>query len=231
MPLPTVILPGYLAPARDYVALEKFLISQGYSTVTVPLTRRDWWITVGGRPVTPILEQLDQTIRQVLTQTGAEQVNLVGHSAGGWIARIYLGDVPYCDRVWAGRSKVKTLISLGTPHSSQERWTRTNLDFVNQSYPKAFHPDVQYVCVAGKASYGVPSWRLRQWFTYQSYQLTSGRGDCWGDGITPVDSAHLDGATNLTLDQVQHSPRSRQAGQYQWYGSENAVLQWMPYLQ
>ena len=230
MPLPTVILPGYLAPARDYLALENFLISQGYPAVTVPLTRRDWWITVGGRPVTPILELLDLAIQQVLAQTGAERVNLVGHSAGGWIARIYLGDVPYYERVWAGRAKVSTLITLGTPHSSQERWTRTNLDFVNQSYPEAFHSDVQYICVAGKASYGAPSWRLGQWFTYQSYQLTSGRGDCWGDGITPVDAAHLDGAINLTLDQVQHSPRSRQTEKHQWYGSQSAALQWIPYL-
>jgi pimeloyl-ACP methyl ester carboxylesterase len=231
MPLPTVILPGYLAPARDYFALEQILTKQGFPTVTVPLTRRDWWITIGGRPVTPILEILDQTIRNVLRETQADQVNLIGHSAGGWIARIYLGEELYCDRIWSGRSLVKTLITLGTPHTSQERWTRSNLDFVNSAYPGAFCSEIEYMCVAGKALYGQPSWRLGQWFTYQSYQLTCGQGNCWGDGVTPIESAHLAGAKNLILENVQHSPRPLQAGtQHQWYGSLEVVCQWIDHL-
>lgn len=231
MPLPTVILPGYLAPAQDYLALQQALIEQGFPAIIVPLTRKDWWVTLGGRPVTPILDFLDQTLRQALQDHQAEQVNLIGHSAGGWIARIYLGDMPYYGRTWSGRSRVKTLITLGTPHTSQERWTRTNLEFVNRTYPGACCSDVEYVCVAGKATYGKPSWRLGDWFTYQSYQLTCGRGDCWGDGITPVAAAHLEGATNLTLDNVQHSPRtSTSATSHQWYGSPMAISQWIPYL-
>jgi pimeloyl-ACP methyl ester carboxylesterase len=231
MPLPTVILPGYLAPARDYFDLETHLAEQGFPTVTVPLTRRDWLITLGGRPVTPILEILDKTIRSVLNETQSEQVNLVGHSAGGWISRIYLGKESYCDRTWSGHPLVKTLITLGTPHTSQERWTRRNLDFVNGSYPGAFCPEVEYVCVAGKALYGKPSWRLQEWFTYQSYQLTCGQGNCWGDGVTPVESAHLVGAKNLILENVQHSPRTIQANaQHQWYGSPNVVSQWSRHL-
>jgi pimeloyl-ACP methyl ester carboxylesterase len=231
MPLPTVILPGYLAPARDYFTLEKYLIQQGFPTVTVPLTRRDWWVTIGGRPVTPILEILDKTIRRVLHETQSDQVNLIGHSAGGWIARIYLGEKSYCDRIWSGRPLVKTLVSLGTPHTSKERWTRRNLEFVNHSYPGTFCPEIEYVCVAGRALYGKPSWRLGQWFTYQSYQLTCGRGDCWGDGVTPIESAHLVGAKNLILDNVQHSPRPLQAStQHLWYGSPEVVSQWIEHL-
>jgi pimeloyl-ACP methyl ester carboxylesterase len=230
MPLPTVILPGYLAPAQDYLALEQSLIEKGFPTVTVPLTRQDWWITVGGRPVTPILERLDQTIRRVLSETQANQVNLIGHSAGGWISRIYLGEKSYCDRTWAGRPFVRTLVTLGTPHTSQERWTRSNLDFVNRSYPGAFCAEIDYVCVAGKALYGQPSWRLGQWFTYQSYQLTCGQGRCWGDGITPIASAHLDGAKNLILESAQHSPRPQTNKKHQWYGSPEILAQWIESL-
>ncbi|HEY9819538.1 MAG TPA: lipase, partial [Candidatus Sericytochromatia bacterium] len=39
-------------------------------------------------------------------------------------------------------------------------------------------------------------------------------------------SAHLEGAINLTLEGVLHSPR--RAGI--WYGSPTAVESWMPYL-
>ncbi len=234
MPLPTVILPGYLAAAHDYLGLEQSLNQAGFPTVTVPLTRQSWWVTLGGRPVTPILDILDQTIRQTLAQHQATQINLIGHSAGGWISRIYLGKEMYCDRTWNGQPLVNTLITLGTPHTSQERWTRRNIDFVNTTYPGAFHPAVKYVCIAGKAIYGKPSLRLEEWFTYQSYQITGGIGQCWGDGITPIEAAHLKGATNLVLDNIQHSPQSsasiKQGKAHCWYGSPEIVSEWFQYL-
>ncbi len=232
MALPTVILPGYLAGAEPYLALEQALTDLGYPAVTVPLTRWNWVPTVGGRSITPILRQLDQTVQQVRQRYGTEQINLIGHSAGGWIARIYLGEKPYAihpgdDEVsglWHARAQINTLITLGTPHISQERWTKRNLNFVNDTYPGAFYPDVRYVCVAGKAVYGQRSWGT--WFTYSSYELTCGKGDCWGDGITPISAAHLAGAENITLDGVVHSPRPGAT----WYGSPEAVQEWVSYL-
>ncbi|KAI9132166.1 triacylglycerol lipase [Acaryochloris sp. CCMEE 5410] len=232
--LPTVILPGYLAPAKDYLDLQQQLNALGIETTIVPLQRKDWFVTLGGRPITPILEQLDHTVQQVLERTQAPQVNIVGHSAGGWISRIYMGAEPYCDQIWQAQPKIHTLVSLGTPHTSKEAWTQRNLNFVNDNYPGAFHPEVKYVCVAGKALYGQRSWRLGQWFTYSSYKVTCGEGECWGDGVTPVKSAHLSGALNLTIDQVWHSPHPTQAvpknTDYLWYGSPAVIKQWSTYL-
>lgn len=228
--LPTVILPGYLESAIAYHPLEKSLQQMGFPVLTVPLRRRDWFPTLGGRPITPILIQLDLTVKKVLQQYNASNVNLIGHSAGGWICRIYLGEKPYLGRgvlipagPWQAHSYVSTLITLGTPHISQERWTRWNLDFVNQNYPGAFYPDVRYVCVAGKTIFGE---RQRgKWLAYSSYQLTCGQGNCWGDGITPIAAAHLEGAENLVVEGVKHSPR---AGI--WYGSPQILPTWVPYL-
>ncbi len=232
--LPTVILPGYLAPAKDYLDLQHQLNAIGTEATVVPLQRKDWFVTLGGRPITPILQQLDHTVQQVLERTQAPQVNIVGHSAGGWISRIYMGSEPYYGQVWQAQPKVHTLISLGTPHTSQEAWTQRNLNFVNDNYPGAFHSDVKYVCVAGKALYGQRSWRLGQWFTYSSYKVTCGEGECWGDGVTPIMSAHLSGAVNLTFDQVWHSPHPTQAvpqnTDYQWYGSPEVIQHWSTYL-
>lgn len=76
--------------------------------------------------MTPILRQLDRTVKQILQQNNASQVNLIGHSAGGWISRIYLGEVPYLGRgeitssLFSAHPQVATLITLGTPHVSQE---------------------------------------------------------------------------------------------------------------
>jgi triacylglycerol esterase/lipase EstA (alpha/beta hydrolase family) len=232
MPLPTVILPGYFAAASDYQELEKFLVDRGFPTVTVPLSKGDWLPTLGGRSMVPILRQLDRTVKQMLHEYGVSQINLIGHSAGGWISRIYLGEKPYTIHgdvledvdLWNAHPCVHTLITLGTPHVSQERWTRKNLDFVKIHYPGAFHPQVRYVCVAGKSVFGKRS--FGSWLAYKSYELTIGKGDTWGDGITPVEAAHLDGAENLVLEGVWHSPRSPG----KWYGSSDVLSAWIGYL-
>ncbi|HEY9597475.1 MAG TPA: lipase, partial [Cyanophyceae cyanobacterium] len=92
MPLPTVILPGFFAGAIEYRFLEASLQTLGFPTVTVPLRQQDWVPTVGGRSMVPILRKLDQTVKQVLQDYRTSKINLIGHSAGGWIARIYLGE-------------------------------------------------------------------------------------------------------------------------------------------
>lgn len=229
MPLPTVILPGFFESAQAYYKLEKSLQDLGFPTVTVPLGRRDWIATLGGRPVSPILKQLDCTVKHILQQKGVSQINLIGHSAGGWISRIYLGDVPYGKgnlnlSAWKAHPTVATLVTLGTPHYSLERWTRSNLDFVNNNYPGAFHPHVDYICVAGKTIFGER--KFGNWLAYSSYKLTCGNGNTWGDGITPIEAAHLEGARNLVIENVMHSPRSPKA----WYGSPQSLSSWSQYL-
>lgn len=232
MPLPTVILPGYLAGAIDYREMQQTLIALGIPAVIVPLVKRDWLPTLGGRSVLPILEILDRTVQKVRQTYGTEKINLVGHSAGGWISRIYLGEqaydvhgiLPERTYSWHAHQFVSTLVTLGTPQTSYERWTLKNLNFVNLTYPGAFYPHVKYVCIAGKSIFGAR--RVGSWLAYSSYQLTGGRGDTWGDGITPIAAAHLEGAENLTYDNVSHSPRSPG----KWYGSAEVVQQWATYL-
>ncbi|MEH1841847.1 MAG: lipase [Nostoc sp.] len=230
MPLPTVIVPGYLESAGAYRQLEQSLQQLDFPTITVPLRRHDWLPTIGGRPVTPILQQLDLTIKHTLEQHNATQINLIGHSAGGWISRIYMGEKPYLGRgnvkpsLWKGHPLVATFTTLGTPHISQERWTRTNLDFVTNNYPGAFYKNVRYICVAGKTIFGQK--RRGSWLAYSSYQLTCGKGNTWGDGITPIEAAHLQGAENLVIEGVRHSPRSPGI----WYGSAEPLKAWVQYL-
>jgi len=223
MPLPNVILPGYLAGARDYDDLAQTLTKMGFPTVIVPLRWWEWVPTVGGRSIAPILKQLDQAVKQICQQFDTPKINLIGHSAGGWVARIYLGEVAYYDKVWHGQTSIAKLVTLGTPQRSLEPWTRRNLDFVNDNYPGAFHPDVEYVCVAGKSVYGEK--KLGQWLAYSSYELTCGTGNTWGDGITPIEAAHLDGAKNLVIEKANHSPKSTL-----WYGSPEILPTWATYL-
>jgi len=232
MPLPTIILPGYLEGASAYILLEKSLQEFGFPTVTVPLRKRDWLPTVGGRSMVPILRILDRTVKQTLKQHNASQINLIGHSAGGWISRIYIGEKPYTihgdvtesENLWDAHPYVATLITLGTPHISLERWTKRNLDFVKYNYPGAFYPQIRYVCVAGKSIFGAR--KKGSWLAYNSYQITCGNGEIWGDGITPIEAAHLEGAENITIEGVRHSPKSPGI----WYGSPEVLPLWIKYL-
>lgn len=185
---PVVIIPGYGAPASAYKrfrdSLAATLPSSTYVSV-VPVTRREWAMTVGGRPMTPVLRLVDLAVRTALSETGASHVTLVGHSAGGWIGRVYLGDQPYPAShptavAWNGRRFVHQLVCLGTPHSSGEPVTRRNMSFVNFNYPGAFYNDVEYLNFAGDAvivpPFAAPFWRWRiwhpLWMSRLSYKLT-----------------------------------------------------------
>jgi triacylglycerol esterase/lipase EstA (alpha/beta hydrolase family) len=230
--LPTVILPGYLESADAYLPLQQALTQIGTPTIVVPLRKRDWLPTLGGRSMIPILRQLDRTVNAALADRHAQQINLIGHSAGGWISRIYLGEIPYTIHgdvtksagLWNAKAKIANLITLGTPHISDERWTRKNLNFVNDNYPGAMYSDVRYICVAGKSIYGAKC--IGQWLAYSSYEMTCGNGNVWGDGITPIVAAHLVGTTNIIIEGVKHSPRTSEI----WYGSSEARSQWVDYL-
>jgi len=224
MSTPNIILAGYLAGASDYMPIAKQLQDKNLHATVVPLKWWDWTTTLGGRSIAPILEKLDQTINLELEKTGASKVNIIAHSAGGWLARIYLGDSPYYEKIWSARSKVAKLICLGTPQRSLEPWAVRNLGFVNDNYPHAFYDDIEYICIVGKSVQGKKS-TPQKWLAYSSYELTCGQGDAWGDGIIPIASAYLDGATNIAIDGVYHSPRSGK-----WYGSPEAIDIWAKYL-
>ncbi len=226
--LPTVIMPGFLMEANSYENLAVSLQEFNFPTAIVPLNRLDWLPTLGGGSMTPILNKLAHTVDQTLERYGVDRVNLVGHSAGGWLSRIYLGDQPYRvgktavnpPQCWHGRSRVASLVTLGTPHLSQCKVARQNMDFVNQTYPHAFYSEVRYACVAGKSIFGAHRWG--KWMAYKSYQMNCGQGNSWGDGITPLQAAHLDGAENITLGGLHHFPTAHGL----WYGSHEVLSEW-----
>ncbi|MEM7725552.1 MAG: lipase [Cyanobacteria bacterium P01_A01_bin.45] len=226
MPLPTIIIPGYLENASSYYQLEQSLQGNDFPTVTVPVNLGNWIGTLGKKGVVPILNLLSETVEKTINIHKTSQVNIIGHSAGGWIARIYLGNVPYLNNYSSNKAhlQVASLVTLGTPHISKERWTRKSIDFVNLHYPGAFHSHINYVCVAGKTIFGERRWG--KWFAFSSYQQTCGNGNTWGDGITPVEAAHLKGAENLIIDGATHSPKSPN----DWYGSLQYLQLWTKYL-
>jgi hypothetical protein len=109
---------------------------------------------------------------------------VIGHSAGGILARLAMSRVPF------------------------------------QGYGMVASTRVPGVA-AGRI--GV---RLRDRFAGELYSGILGEAGrtARGDGIVPVGSAHLDGAVQITLDDVVHG----QFGGAPWCGSEAAIDRWWP---
>ena len=175
-----VIVPGYLADASAYGeaarALERALDARSVGRAgrarvdVVPLTTRDWWPTLAGGDFSRVARKIDAAVRKSWEEADGNRVVLVGHSAGGWLGRLYLGDERYAGETFGGRRYARALVTLGTPHASAEAYPfgrvperrdgeredalsadarGSSLAFVNEMYPGAFFDDVRYVSVVG----------------------------------------------------------------------------------
>jgi pimeloyl-ACP methyl ester carboxylesterase len=216
--------PAYLRMARDLEDLS------GLQAVGVPLMPWHWQSATRKGDATNILQKLAETTLWARRRFNTDRVILVGHSAGGLIARLYLSDRPVWGHRYPGLDHVTMLVTLGSPHcpasmpgGNQE--TSTNwflVDTPNRVVPGATYADrVRYCAVAGRWIQGHSSGTRREQRAFQMYRAFNGQdGDVWGDGVVPVECALLSGAEMLVLDGVTHSARSGRA----WYGGSRAII-------
>jgi len=101
-PLPVLLLHGVLCNAGVWLGLSRHLAAQGLGPV---------YTLSYGPPLASIevfADQLAAKVDAILRATDAAGVAIVGHSMGGLVARAYLRR--------HGASKVRLLVTLGTPH-------------------------------------------------------------------------------------------------------------------
>ncbi|MEU6278981.1 alpha/beta fold hydrolase [Streptomyces sp. NPDC047028] len=101
---PVVLLHGFIDNRSVFVLLRRSLAQQGRQRVESlnysPLTC----------DVRTAAELLGRHIEEICERTGSGRVDIVGHSLGGLIARYYV-------QCLGGDLRVRTLVTLGTPHS------------------------------------------------------------------------------------------------------------------
>ncbi|MER7520081.1 alpha/beta fold hydrolase [Streptomyces sp. NPDC126499] len=101
---PVVLLHGFVDNRSVFVLLRRALARHG----------RDRVESLNYSPLTCDLrsaaELLGRRIEELLARTGHAEVDLVGHSLGGLIARYYV-------QCLGGDARVRTLVMLGTPHA------------------------------------------------------------------------------------------------------------------
>jgi len=199
----------------------------------------DWFRIICGGDFSTYLDRAYSVVEELYRDTNNTPVRIVGHSAGGWVARLLLGDVPYQGRVYNAKTMTSTLVTLGTPHQSLEQYPfgridesidvshihasddvlekiqTSSLQYCNHVYPRgdAFEPDTKIVCVVGRVS------QAPTYMTYQSYKSACGDDiDMMsGDSVTPVQSACLPHASKtIVLENVSHTE----------YGDSGVIQQW-----
>ncbi|MET8681607.1 alpha/beta fold hydrolase [Streptomyces sp. NPDC004647] len=102
--LPVLLLHGFIDNRSVFVLLRRSLRQHGWSEVEAlnysPLCC----------DIRAAAALLGPHIEEVCARTGHDQVDIVGHSLGGLIARYYVQRL-------GGDARVRTLVALGTPHS------------------------------------------------------------------------------------------------------------------
>jgi pimeloyl-ACP methyl ester carboxylesterase len=244
-----VVLPGLGNQTEDYDAFASELEGRGFSVTVARVARPDWLRNAAGladlnywkgtlqpRPTVDwYLERIDDAIARAKETSGAARVSLVAHSAGGWMARVYLEDF--------GTESVHQLVSLGSPLNSVPKdvpgvvdQTRGILTYVESRCASAADlaaRGVAVTCLAGKWLEGAESLdgfgNAANFFVGQGYKQVCGSSGAWGDGITPVATAHLPGAENVTLEGVFHTPLGSSESR-PWYGTPAVLDEWVEKL-
>ena len=175
------------------------------------------------------MDKLDAKIAEATATSGGGPITLLAHSAGGWLGRVYLREIQSPDICGVDR-----FVCLGSPHRPPPPGvvdqTRGILTWLEGRSPGAFHsPDVSYVTICGRAIKGIPlrasEGSAEERITGLGYRQVCGEAEVWGDGIVPVETAHLPGAHQVDLDGVYHSPIGR--GERPWYGTPGTLEIWV----
>jgi len=219
-----VVVGGYQSFPRRYRRLAGILGELSGSPVeVVRLTPLDW--ALGRlRGYGQLVFEVATVVDRALLESEHDKAVLVGHSAGGILARVYVGgDPPYGGRRYSGHRRVSDLITLGTPHMVAGETRRlAPIAEVNRLFPGTLHADsgLRYLCVAGAAADGATDEAARK-----RYERIVEDGRQKGDGVVPVGAALLPGARHLVLNDVYHGPRHGP----RWYGSDRATVErWWP---
>jgi triacylglycerol esterase/lipase EstA (alpha/beta hydrolase family) len=172
--LPVLLLHGVLCNAGVWTPFAHFLASHDIRPV---------YALSYGPPLASIEDFADQVaakIDDILAATGAAQVVVVGHSMGGLVARAYL-------RKYGG-TKVRRLITLGSPHAgSVHAWFFRGTSMAQMRPRNAWLSALAQAPAQAKGPRIVSLWS-------------------WHDSmVAPQTSGRLEGAKNVELTGIGHN--------------------------
>ena len=242
---PVVVLPGFGNDRIDYIApngcppevgLVATMERRGCRGVTVVPIARSQWLNVAkglqdpaflagegapeGAAYAWYIESAKQTVESVAL--AGQRAVLVGHSAGGWLARALCA---VAGDAWA-KEHVRGIVTLGAPHASPPPGvadqTRGTIANINKRAPGAWltSEGIFYVTVGSKKVVGSKQGDASAAKAFTSYNLVLGEGEgVAGDGFVPFECAMLNGATQVILDCFHSGGSADPWPKDDWYGS------------
>jgi triacylglycerol lipase len=177
-PGPVLLVPGYGGSTASLQTLADRLTAAGRDATVVQLPGN------GTGDLDAAADALGTAVDEALDRTGAESVDVVGYSAGGVVARLWVAD--------GGADVARRIVTLGAPHHGT-----TLADLAGDVVPEQ--------CPIGCRQLGTDSDVLARLNaedetpdgpTWVSIWTTQDRT------VTPPDSARLDGALNLPVQSV-----------------------------
>ena len=176
-PGPVLLVPGYGGSTASLQVLATKLRQAGREAVVVAMPGD------GKGDLTDQARVLAQAANDAVTRSGAASVDVVGYSAGGLVARLWVADL-------GGASVARRVVTLGSPHHG------TSIAALGAGLLPA-------LCPAACQQMAPTSDLLR---TLNAKRPTGPTFvSIWStvdQVVTPPDSARLDGALNLTVQSV-----------------------------
>ena len=187
----------------------------------VNVTKFEWLQTNSVKGWTNILNKVDKLASIAISKYKSNKVDLIGHSSGGIILRLFLSNENFNGKVYNGQSITSNLITLGSPNKAKRE---TNLRrLVNNSFPGNFYKAVNYISVGGEVEINSSQTSLfTKVFAESSYRSISGDKNCKGDGLVPLSSSLLERSQKIIIPNTVHGGFFGK----EWYGSTSRVKEW-----
>jgi triacylglycerol lipase len=175
---PVLLVPGYGGATGALQELADRLTADGRDATVVPLPGD------GTGDLHASADALATAAQAALKRTGARSVDLVGYSAGGVIARLWVAD--------GGADVVRRVITLGSPHHGT-----TLADLAGTVAPAQCPEGCQQLATGSRLlarlNAGDETPRGPTWVSIWTSQ---------DETVTPPDSARLNGAVNIPVQSV-----------------------------
>jgi triacylglycerol lipase len=186
-PGPVLLVPGYGGSTTGLQTLARRLRASGKQVEILPLPGG------GTGDLTVQATTLGSAARAVLARTGAPSVDVVGYSAGGVVARLWVHD-------YGGAGIVRRVVTLGSPQHG------TQLATLGQSLGVSCPTACQQLAAGSDLLAGLNARAEGSSPSFVSIWTTA------DEVVVPPESAQLDGALNLTVQSVCAASRVQHSG-------------------
>jgi hypothetical protein len=219
------------------------LLDRGAAAVVVAPVWLPDWLLAGGRGMGPIVTRSGRALLRAVAVAASTlachgaPLLVVGHSAGGMVARLLTSPELFEGRRLGAAGHVGAIVTLGTPHRVDarapigRRLADAATAFADRVVPgPAFAPTTGYLTVASRFVRGRAGGSARERVACRLYRQIvpecerESEAGCEGDGLVPSRAASMAGVEAIVLDGVVHG----QVGGAPWYGSAEGLDVWWP---